>query len=114
MSKTNPQSGEQEKMVGETILNTGQQEENSQKETKTRTKERVQLDFAPEALERLDKLREQTGASTRAETIRQALRLFEWFVNDTDPNDTITITDSSGEMVAMFKARLLHNETKHS
>ncbi len=114
MARTRAQSDEPPKMSDETALNIEQHVETTQKENKPRTKERVQLDFALDALERLDKLKEQTGASTRAETIRQALRLFEWFVNDTDPGDTITITDSSGEIVATFKAKLLHNATKHN
>jgi hypothetical protein len=101
-------------MSDEIALDREQRREGIQKESRSRAKERVQLDFAVEALERLDRLKEQIGASTRAETIRQALRLFEWFVNDTDPGDTITITDSSGEIVATFKARLLHNATKQN
>lgn len=109
MSRIKAQSEEPSKMPDETTSN----KEQHQKELKSRTKERVQMDFSLDALERLDHLKEETGASTRAETIRQALRLFEWFVNDTDPTDTITITDNDGEIVATFKAKLLHNSTKH-
>ena len=72
-------------------------------------KERVQLDFAPEALTRLDELKDDIGATTRAETIRQALRLFNWFVSETRPDDTITITDRTGEIVSKFKAILIHD-----
>lgn len=114
MARNRAQSDEPPKMSDESASHTEQHVEAPQKESKPRTKERVQLDFALDALERLDNLKEQIGASTRAETIRQSLRLFEWFVNDTDPGDTITITDSSGEIVATFKAKLLHNATKHN
>jgi len=72
-------------------------------------KERVQLDFAPEALARLDELKEDIGATTRAETIRQALRLFNWFVSESRPDDTITITDREGNIVSKFKAILIHD-----
>lgn len=75
-------------------------------------KERVQLDFSPESLERLEQLKEAVGASTRAEVIRQALRLYEWFINETDPTSTVQITDSDGEIRAKFKASLLHSETR--
>jgi hypothetical protein len=93
----------------------GGQAQNSAREPvqkEARTKERVQLDFAPEALERLDQLKELTGASTRAEIIRQALRLYEWFVIDIDPNDTLTVTNDDDKIKATFKAKLLHNSTK--
>lgn len=71
-------------------------------------KERVQLDFAPEALARLDELKDEIGATTRAETIRQALRLFNWFVSETSPDDVITITDHDDKIVSKFKAILIH------
>lgn len=77
--------------------------------TRMREKERVQLDFAPEALQRLDLLKEETGASTRAETIRQALRLYDWFIHETQPDSTIQITDREGNITSIFKASLLHS-----
>lgn len=75
-------------------------------------KERVQLDFSPDSLERLEKLKERVGASTRAEVIRQALRLYEWFINETEPDSTVLILDREDEITAKFKASLLHNETR--
>lgn len=77
-----------------------------------RGKERVQLDFSPDSLERLEKLKERVGASTRAEVIRQALRLYEWFINETEPDSTILILDREDEITSKFKASLLHNETR--
>ncbi len=81
----------------------------SLKETKKRDKERVQFDFAPEALDRIDDMKDRIGATTRAEVIRQALRVLEWFITETEPNDTITISNSDNEIIAKFKARLLHD-----
>ncbi len=75
-------------------------------------KERVQLDFSADSLERLEKLKERVGASTRAEVIRQALRLYEWFINETEPDSTILILDREDEITSKFKASLLHNETR--
>lgn len=40
---------------------------------------RVQFDFSPEALELLDQLCSQSQKKTRAELVRDALRLYEWF-----------------------------------
>jgi hypothetical protein len=41
---------------------------------------RIKLEFSPDAVERLNRIKGQTGASTYAELIRDALRLYEWFV----------------------------------
>jgi hypothetical protein len=81
-----------------------------QKQREKPVKERVQLDFSPEALERLDLIKENIGASTRAETIRQALRLFDWFVRETeDPESVIEVTNKQGEVTSRFKALLVHS-----
>ena len=71
-------------------------------------KERVQLDFSQESLQRLDALKVLIGAGTRAETIRQALRLFDWFINETEPDSVIEVTNKHGEVTSKFKASLLH------
>lgn len=71
-------------------------------------KERVQFDFTHEALERLDEIKRKTGAKTRAETIRNALRLYEWFVEETGPESTIKVLDENDEVTSVFKAKLLH------
>jgi hypothetical protein len=78
----------------------------------TKEKERVQLDFALDALRRLDQLKKVTGATTRAETIRQALRLYEWFIEETEPDSTVQILDRNGKPTSMFKAILLHSATR--
>jgi hypothetical protein len=96
-------------MQGEKTMTKQQSESMDNRREK---KERVQLDFTPEALAKLDELKDFIGANTRAETIRQALRLFDWFVNETEPDHLIIIQNTSGEIVAKFKASLLHNETK--
>jgi hypothetical protein len=71
-------------------------------------KERVQFDFTPEALNRLDEIKEKTGARTRAETIRTSLRLYEWFLEEAGPEKTIKILDEDGKETTSFKAKLLH------
>jgi Ribbon-helix-helix protein, copG family len=87
------------------------QEEQTHKDKK-RSKERVQFDFSIDALERLDELKEAIGASTRAEVIRHALQLYEWFVSETNPSDTITLKNKDGELITTFKAKLLHSAMK--
>ena len=73
---------------------------------------RVQLDFTLESLERFDQLKVKVGADTRAEVIRQALRLYEWFVNETKPDTTIVILDEEGQTTLTFSAMLLHSAIK--
>jgi len=73
----------------------------------TKSKERLQFDFSTEALKRLDDIKEKTDASTRAETVREALRLYEWLVNEVDPDYTIKIYDKSSKLLTSFKAKLL-------
>lgn len=41
---------------------------------------RLQLDFSHEAYERLLMIRELSEARTNAEVVRNALRLYEWFL----------------------------------
>ncbi len=86
-----------------------QQEGQTEERTPKRSKERIQFDFSVDALERLDYLKNETGASTRAEVIRQSLRLYEWFITEVKPEHTITITDTNKEVQSTFKAKLLHN-----
>jgi len=70
-------------------------------------KDRLQFDFTLEALERLDKLKEKSGAATRAETIRNALRAYEWIVDELGPDSTITVSNGNDEVTTKLKARLL-------
>jgi hypothetical protein len=49
-------------------------------------RQRVQLDFAPEAMERLERIKLLAGLKTNAEVIRNALRLYEWFLKQTKEN----------------------------
>lgn len=72
-----------------------------------KNKERLQFDFSTEALQRLDSMKEKTCAATRAETVRNALRLYEWFIDEVDPESTIKIFDKDNKLVSAFKAKLL-------
>lgn len=72
-----------------------------------RRKERVQFDFTPAALQRIDEIKKKTGASTRAETVRNALRAYEWLVEGLDPDDIIKLCNKNNEEKATLKARLL-------
>lgn len=49
-------------------------------------RQRVQLDFTPEALERLRQIKDMAEAKTNAEVVRNALRLYEWFLRQKQEN----------------------------
>ena len=63
------------------------------------TKQRIQFDFTAESMKRLETLREKTDATTKAEVVRNALKLYEWFVTQTDHNSIIEIKDSEGNIL---------------
>jgi len=73
-----------------------------------RRKERLQLEFTPEAMQRLDEIKETSGSATRAETIRNALRLYGWFIKETKADSIIRIIDGQ-EVTSSFRASLLHD-----
>lgn len=43
-------------------------------------KQRIQFDLTPQALKALDELKDISQATTRAELIKNSLRLFAWFL----------------------------------
>lgn len=43
-------------------------------------RQRLQLDFSAEAFARLQDIKELSDAKTNAEVVRNALRLYEWFL----------------------------------
>lgn len=60
---------------------------------------RVQIDFLPDAHERLLDLIKETGASSSTEVIRNALRLYEFFINHKKNNSKILIEKEDGSIV---------------
>lgn len=61
-------------------------------------KHRLQLDFSPNGLKELDELREETGLPTRAELIRQALRLLQWTVTETQRKNATLLLEKDGRL----------------
>ncbi len=69
-------------------------------------KERLQFDFSDEMLKKLDYIMEKTGATSRAEAVRNALRVYDWFT-DIDPDDHFKVIGENNEVRQAFKAKLL-------
>ena len=90
-------------------MTTGEIETKEKQNRDSKLKERVQLEFTPESIQRLERMRNRAGANTRAEVIRNAIRLYDWFISETEPDTTITLTDANGKLISVFKARLLHD-----
>lgn len=65
-----------------------------------RTTTRVQLEMPPQAMERLQRLKEHTEAASYAEVIRNALRLFEALVEEHSKGAEFSLKRADGETVA--------------
>ena len=59
-------------------------------------KNRVQLDFAPRAMERLNLLKAKTEASSYAEVVKNALRLYEALIEEEEAGKTFLTRDKDG------------------
>jgi metal-responsive CopG/Arc/MetJ family transcriptional regulator len=60
-------------------------------------KTRLQFDFTNEALNELDDLKNATGASNRAELIRQSLRLMQWTVEEVKRKNGTLLVERDGK-----------------
>jgi Arc/MetJ-type ribon-helix-helix transcriptional regulator len=65
-----------------------------------RSTTRVQLELPPQAMERLQRLKEKTEAASYAEVIRSALRLFEALVDEHEKGAEFFLKRADGETVA--------------
>ena len=74
---------------------------------KTNTKQRVQFDFSTEALKRLETMQELLDAPTKAEVVRNALKIYEWFITQIDPDSTIEIQDKDGKVQFRIPVKVL-------
>jgi metal-responsive CopG/Arc/MetJ family transcriptional regulator len=59
-------------------------------------KTRLQFDFTEDALNELDELKGATGATNRAEVIRQSLRLLQWTIEQTRDEKATVLVEKNG------------------
>ena len=64
---------------------------------KPATKQRVQFDFSVDALKRLESMQALLDAPTKAEVVRNALKVYEWLLTQIDRDGTIEIQDKDGK-----------------
>ena len=60
---------------------------------------RVQLELPPQAMVRLQRLKERTEAASYAEVIRNALRVFEALVDEHEKGSDFLVKRGNGETV---------------
>jgi arginine decarboxylase-like protein len=65
-----------------------------------RTTTRVQLEMPPQAMERLQRLKEKTEAASYAEVIRNAVRVFEALITEHEAGAEFFLKRANGETVA--------------
>jgi hypothetical protein len=61
---------------------------------------RVQLELPPQAMDRLQRLKDRTEAASYAEVIRNALRLFEALLDEHEKGAEFSLKRADGEVVA--------------
>jgi hypothetical protein len=64
-------------------------------------KNRVQLDFPPRAMERLNTLKAKTEASSYAEVVKNALRLYEALIEEEESGKQFLTRDKNGVVVPL-------------
>ena len=74
----------------------------SRERTEAPKKNRVQLDFAPRSMERLNVLKAKTEAASYAEVVKNALRLYEALIEETEDGKQFLVRDKNG-VVAPFR-----------
>jgi Arc/MetJ-type ribon-helix-helix transcriptional regulator len=81
-------------------------------------KTRLQFDFSDESLGQLDELKGATGAASRAEVIRQALRLLQWTIEQTQDEKATVLVEKDGRqrevIFPYFPSRHTVNVEAHS
>ena len=65
---------------------------------------RLQLEFTPQALRRLEEIRRKVDARSNAEVVRSALRLYEWFIDQMRDDAKILVAkgDEMREVELLF------------
>jgi hypothetical protein len=59
-------------------------------------RQRVQIDFSPAALKVLTQIKDRSGATSNAEVVRNALRLYDWFLSQKAEGAKIHVVASDG------------------
>jgi hypothetical protein len=77
--------------------------ERGQSEHEGTARHRVQLEFSPAAFQQLQELRRLTDARSHAEVVRNALRVYAWFVSEQANNKRILVRSEDGKVQEVVK-----------
>jgi hypothetical protein len=77
----------------------GERPETGEGESGERATTRVQLEMPPQAMARLQKLKDRSEAASYAEVIRNALRLYEALVDEHEKGSEFSLKRANGEIV---------------
>lgn len=73
--------------------------ERADRQVKNAAKTRVQFDFTPRALARLNVLKEKTEAASYAEVVKNALKLYDGLIEEVERGSEFMIKDKDGKIV---------------
>ncbi|MDP3772140.1 MAG: hypothetical protein Q8Q94_02040 [bacterium] len=76
--------------------------------------QKVQFNLSQTALDSLDHLKEEIGASSRAELVRSAINLAQWIVNEMKEGNTICIEIKGGEIQKVVLPFITLSRVKNS
>lgn len=86
------------------MIDTKQPREGKTMDLKQGENKKIQFEFSAEALRRLERLEAETEATSKAEVIRRALKIYDWIVSQLDSEDTLTVKDQDGN--ELFKSQV--------
>lgn len=92
-----PEGGEEETRRGRRGHRHGRRHKRRDGEERDTT--RVQLELPPQAMERLQQLKEKTEAASYAEVIRNALRLYEALIQEAERGAEFQVKEPDGTAV---------------
>jgi hypothetical protein len=79
-----------------------EEQDRTKQKAQMQKKNRVQLDFAPRSMDRLNALKAKTEAASYAEVVKNALRLYEALIEETEAGKQFLVRDKDG-VVAPFR-----------
>jgi hypothetical protein len=66
---------------------------------------RVQLDFSEDAFDRVEELRREIDAASKADVIREAIRVYEWLAEQAKEGRFIEVQDRGGQQISRVEAK---------
>ena len=86
-------------MTALTLVSGASDDTQDRTEEKTKVqKNRVQFDLAPRSMERLNALKLKTEAASYAEVVKNALRLYEALIEETESGKQFLVRDRDGTL----------------